>query len=1176
MTFQTYLDGLNANNWNVSKGSMTEGRLVVTYHVPNGGQDTHTEQPGAEISGEDYYYRLQSVDKTDDARGGHDVRQTWTDALGVLDSIPCFIRQNLPSRAKAAMGSALRWGYTPLLYASDLLAAAAAAAAQAGFTITYPEDLGGLARIPFSGGSESVGSVLAFVLRWVPNASTRCTGKVIEVTGGGGSWAAGATYATASVKCSPDMKSGVLTVGSVAVNLAEVYAENAGRLESLNWYANCAALIAEKLAYCPEASAICGGNTIFLTAREPGADGNSITLSLTGTPAGGTAAQAILYPGELSEAGTLTDGETILDLGEATATNAKVSIPLLYQGGVSPEFGIKAGGSTVVETYWNNVLSAGNVQEWVAFLNSGEPSSLQGVARASVADDVLTLEAIGAWEGAAGNALVVDSYAPSPWEYGDYAFTGGSDEGGTRTLADLVQAINGSALASKATAEVADVPGGDVKASGSAEVASRTYYRCGIAIVRGGTSLATGAFTTSIRSLANLVEQANAKAALAQYVRFTADGNTLSVQAVEGGAAGNGLEVRIQWVQTPAGMQTIQLSGGGSEQGILLTAATAGAAGNDLNFTGAGCFGVVSSFTGGADGSGITAAITPFSGGSGSSERQEYTGLIGERPGEGTPPEWCITRHSVTRDVDTESPSCIVGVNRGGNVVFTIPENANPYTPGAYLIELPDDLNTQQDKASVYEGSGAGAVAAAVRGMNAQRENVQPWMMVKGWKLPAGWIVGAPGTSHRERAANQEAWRDFWCRFSAFEPLKRVTGNVVYGRAIFYPLTAQDAYPETEDTPAFDPTRQIGGGVLGPSIKEESNVPANYKVLAPSDNVHLLIDGSFPASSKARGNVSGLKFCRGTLRAYVWTTGKVQGITAEEADQFFEGTCKVDGHMRRYTCLELKDAVFINRARKRYQTGTNRLAPGDPDYNADRDGGRGWWRIAEEEEEPQPDPVLTRADYMEAAREYWAACQAAGGNGVSHDYSLAKVQGFNAAMTPDDILAALQITAPQGSISYDAGSRTLDVTASTSSRDVLGIDDLLSRRKAEKEAAWVANYEREEEERAPREQDPAQPLTPAQIDAAADKASYPQVSPNLHPAHGIGKAGIPLNPFQIYAEGGHWYMNEGVIASPVGPLVFETQDITALWARNRAFFVKPHYNRSTQQYEAKLFYKTKS
>lgn len=1072
MKLNEYLSTLQANNWSISKGSMTEGRLVITYHVPNGGQDTHTEQPGAEISGDNYYYRLQSVSRTDDARDGHDVRQTWVDAFGVLDTIPCFTRRNLPSRAKSALASAGRFGHTPMLYAADLLTAAATAAAQAGFSISIPGGVPGAAKIPYTGSLETVGSVLSYVLKWVPNATTRCGGRTVQVTGGGGQYPAGTTWATARVKCSPDMKTGTLTVGSTTVDLEEVYAENAAQIEPLNWYANCGRLIAAKLTTCAEASVLQAGNTLYLTAREPGAAGNGITLSLTGVQDAATAARAYIYPGELSEAGTLTDGETILNLGEATATNAKVSIPLQYWNSISPEFGIQTSdGALVVETWWNNILTAENVQEWVDFLNSGAPYSLQGVAMASVTNNVLTLEAVGTWAGAAGNALEVISYAPSPWYYGTYPFEGGADEGGTRTLADLVQAINGSALASKATASI-------VAESG--------------------------------------------------------------------------------------------------EQVIRLKATEAGEAGNDLNFTGNGCFGTVSSFTGGADGSGITAAITPFSGGGGSTEREEYAGLLGQQGSGGTPPEWTMTRRSVTLDENTRFPSCVVCMNPRGEVVAAFPDGASPYAPGAYIVEVPDDPRTELPAGQVGERESLETVRAAVREANRQRENAQSWMMVKGWKLPAGWRVATPGTNLKEAAGNQAAWKGFWQRFSAFAVLKGITGGVEFGQPGFFPLAAQDAYPNTDDTPAFDPSRQIGGGVLGPSIKEESNVPANYRVFTPADNVHLHIEGSFPASSKARGNVSGLRFCKGTLKAYVWTTGKVQGITAEEANTFFEGTCKVGGKMRRYTCLELKDAVFINRSRKRYQTGTNRNAPGDPDYNQDRDGGRSWYAGAYEEEEPQADPELTSADYIEAAREYWAACQAAGGNGESTDISLARVKGFDAGMTVDDIFSALQLATPQGSINYDAGSRTLEVTASTGTRDVLGLEDLLTRRKAEKEAAWADTYEKKQEETERERQDPAQPLTPTQIDEAAAKTSYPMVSPSIHASNGIGKTGIPLNPFQIYAEGGKWYMNEGIIASPAGPLVFETQDITDKWYPKRAFFVKPYYNRSTRQYEAKLYYKDRS
>lgn len=107
--------------------------------------------------------------------------------------------------------------------------------------------------------------------------------------------------------------------------------------------------------------------------------------------------------------------------------NASISVMIIPQGGtIPPEFAIHADGALVVESYWNQALTYDNLASWVEFLNSGAPGSLQGVARATLDAELLTLEAIGDWAGARGNRLTLETYAPSPWEYiPDPHFSGG-------------------------------------------------------------------------------------------------------------------------------------------------------------------------------------------------------------------------------------------------------------------------------------------------------------------------------------------------------------------------------------------------------------------------------------------------------------------------------------------------------------------------------------------------------------------------------------------------------------------------------------------------------------------------------------------------------------------------------------------------------------------------------
>lgn len=111
----------------------------------------------------------------------------------------------------------------------------------------------------------------------------------------------------------------------------------------------------------------------------------------------------------------------------APAKNATISVMIVPQAGtVPPEFAIHADGALVVESYWNRALTYDNLASWVEFLNSGAPGSLQGVARATLDAELLTLEAIGDWAGARGNRLTLETYAPSPWEHiPDPHFSGG-------------------------------------------------------------------------------------------------------------------------------------------------------------------------------------------------------------------------------------------------------------------------------------------------------------------------------------------------------------------------------------------------------------------------------------------------------------------------------------------------------------------------------------------------------------------------------------------------------------------------------------------------------------------------------------------------------------------------------------------------------------------------------
>lgn len=1173
MNLKQFIEGQAPNEWSIEKRSGEAGTLSLRWHVLHGETDTHTEAAGSKVSGSDYNYTLTATDKTLDAAGGYDVGYSYGDAYRALSDIPCFLRRNLPGPARARMVRASMWGLTNLVSAADVLAACSAAAAQAGITLDFSGVNAGDIMVPLVDNGSTIGGVLDNLARFIPNLTTRVEGSTVTLCGGQGELTSAATYARAVVECSPDMKSGTLTVGSTVVDLAGVYAANAASLEPLNWYVNCARLICDALADCAEADAMQQGRYIFLTARVPGAAGNDIALTLSGVSVQGRAAVATLeLPADLAQAGSISDGVTTVDLEAAEGTDASISVQLYYQQGVWPEFCInREAGQLPVVTLWEHYLTEDNVQEYADFLNSDAEGGLQGVAVASVEDGVLTLTAAGEYAGAAGNVLELEAWAASPFSDGGQ-FSGGED--GERTLGDLVDAINGED----------DFPftasGGAIgaKASGSAEIAARTNYAgCTVLVTRGGVTLATAMFAGSgLNSLAAFVDALNGRDVLTAHVTFSANGQVLTATAAAAGAAGNGIQVTLRWITSPIMIYTLTLAGGADAQGVVLTAKAAGSAGNGIGVYASGCFGTAGQFRGGADASGVSYGVTPFSGGGGTDVRAAYDGLLGQRARQDLPEGWKITRHVVNTDAGNKAPTAVIGVTSGRlggqNVVFKVPEDASEYQEGALVVDVDIDRTREpqvERESWEYDPTKEGArrdILRQAERANRLREDTQKWMTVKGTPIPEGWAVaGGAVKMNVPHVKDREAWQRFWAQFGAFKVLGEITEGFAFGKPYFFPIAAEEAYPP-DDAPEFEEAPRIGA--LRPHVREVSNVPANYKLLTPSDNMHLLVEGSFPASSKAGGNVGGLHFCKGCLKQYVFIDGNLEGISKEQATAFFKGSYKFKGKTRRFTCLKV-EGTFIDRRRKRFQEGTNKRAPEDPDYNEDIDGGRGWHVVGERtEDDPEPQQGLSKADYIAAAKEYLAACGNMGTAGRTEEISAHVVGGdFDPGLTVDDVFAVLGMApAASGGYSYDSSSREVTARGSAGQAANFELDDFLTRRRAVKEAAWLDWKERHKDavEAKERERDtaggaepPEYPLTPLEWQAEREKDNYPMVSPSISASAGVSNEDAPLNPFQVYADGEKWFINEGEMASArYGVLKFLTTDITSIWKANRSFYVK--------------------
>lgn len=1190
MNLKQFIEGQAPNEWSIEKRSGEAGTLSLRWHVLHGETDTHTDAVGSGISGDDFSYTLTGKERVYDAAGGYEVVYTYSDVVRKLDDTPCFLRQNLLPEARVRLTRAATWGLTNLVKCSDILQACAEAADRLGVTLDFSSVKAGDLLVTNVDNASTIGGVLNSLVRHVPNMTTRVEGGTVTLCGGQGEPLSMATYARAVVECSPDMKSGTLTVGSTVVDLAGVYAANAGSLEPLNWYVNCARLICDALVDCVEADAMQQGRYIFLTAREPGAAGNDIALALSGVSVQGRAAVApLVLPEDLTQAGSISDGVTTVELEAEEDTNATASVQLAFQQGIWPEFGLLLDGEPLLDSLWQHELSAENVADWVDFLNSDAEGGLQGVAVASVDAGVLTFTAAGEYSGAAGNDLQVRAYAPSPFT-GSPQFSGGADGG--RTVGDIVDAINGED----------DFPftvsGGaiETKASGSAEIAARAYIGCTVAVERAGEIVVQKGIKGLGATLQALVDEINAKAEIAEHVTLSADGQVLTVTATEAGAVGNELEFIMRWVFNPPKTYRIALSGGADGSPVVLTAKETGSAGNGIAAYASGCFGTAGSFRGGADASGVSYGVTPFSGGGGQDLRAPYDGLLGQRAREDLPEDWRVTRHTISEDEGNKPPTAVVGVKSGlygeQKVVFAVPEGASPYQEGALVVDVDIDPTTRPqveqevlDDDSTKEGARRGILQQAVRD-NRLREDTQPWMTVKGTPIPEGWAVASGAVKMNvPHVKDREKWQRFWAQFGAFKVLGEITEGFAFGKPYFFPIAAEEAYPP-DDAPEFAEAPKPGA--LRPVVREVSNVPANYKILTPADNMHLLIDGSFPASSKAGGNVGGLHFCKGCLKQYVFIDGNLAGISKQDAMDFFKGSYKFKGKTRRFVCLKV-DGVFIDRRRKRFQVGTNKRAPEDPDYDEDVDGGRGWHVIGERtDDDPEPQQGLTKADYIAAAKDYLAACGNAGTPGRTEEISAHVMGGdFDPGLTVDDVFAVLGMApAASGGYSYDSSSREVTARGSAGQAANLELDDFLTRRRAVKEAAWLDWKERHKDAVEAKERDrdtaggaepPEYPLTPTEWQQEREKDSYPMVSPSINASAGVSNEDAPLNPFQVYADGEKWFINEGEIASPDGPIYCETQEIPAgLWRPGRRFYVKAVYDRAQGKYVARYKYHDKA
>lgn len=473
-----------------------------------------------------------------------------------------------------------------------------------------------------------------------------------------------------------------------------------------------------------------------------------------------------------------------------------------------------------------------------------------------------------------------------------------------------------------------------------------------------------------------------------------------------------------------------------------------------------------------------------------------------------------------------------------GRYTHTIPEGASVQQPGAFVYHVPKVEVAQEEEEEVEK--------AAVR------EAAGEWQLVKGYAVPAGWRrPEGEAVDMRMAVTNGGEWHEFWKRY--FRLLKQTSSACVrFGAAVWEPMAVDEAYPEDEED--NETTALAGVTRFCPPTLETKNGPANYEEFGEGKKMYVLYSGSFPASSVSRANVSGLKFCRGTLRQYVWLADGVEySGTAPGADveAFFSGTMQLTGEEGakgarvRYGCLTL-DAVFINRRRTRYQVATN----AQPEKQKEDE--------EEDEEGSTTKPTgPTGRDYVQALTDYYNATRDDGDAGT---VELAGVWHYRHG--------------PQWGYLQSArwNPMTGRLVLTTGRAEPLGMDALLQRQTLGRRQALDDIAERDALR--------GQPPLPVEDDEETGEEEdeekeeeYPMVAPSETANVRADVTAARQEPFAIYMDdaGARW-LNGGPLPTPAGIIEVQPQRLDN-WKAGRQYFVKAAWSRTERKWTAKVLWR---
>lgn len=416
---------------------------------------------------------------------------------------------------------------------------------------------------------------------------------------------------------------------------------------------------------------------------------------------------------------------------------------------------------------------------------------------------------------------------------------------------------------------------------------------------------------------------------------------------------------------------------------------------------------------------------------------------------------------------------------------------------------------------------------------------------VLGLKIPEGWKVDAPEMRKKTNTPPGQLLK-FWGCFPAFKTLSKVGAHVTFGGMWVQPLAAEEAFPAEE----------TAGGAVDPDgdgEEKDSDPPANYSQAKEDDinwsSAYVLYKGSFPASPRRRDNVSGLKFCKASVRQVVVLSSKPEGVSAEELNAFFDGVLTFDGRECRYTELSLPEVYLINRRRKVYKEGTNSLFDDDPDYE----------NPGTEEPETGEDDLITSADY----RAFLEQQIRGGDNTYDGTVELVGVDVnplvFCGGALSIEGLADIwqEMKTPIARVDYSFFTKRLTLTTGSDEAAALSVDELaeIARMQRQRELGAQANNQPWTQEAVGSDPEPGEEET--------EEEAPPMIAPQISPAHGATKGGKPREPKTLYADGDKWLISAGSVATPQGYITFPETDVTALIKEGYMVKAGKKYDRST-------------